>query len=121
MIKVQKELKKGIIYIKVTFRNIFLTLCNFRSKVYCWHCSGVSRFRCSEKSTPLAWQAVSNAFLKKIHDCGLKKAHLVFLGVEKGKEHCLSIFLNDTIRILSIRDKSRFPYNGCRPPKPRSL
>nr|YP_009519336.1 ribosomal protein S11 [Pseudocodium devriesii]AYC65396.1 ribosomal protein S11 [Pseudocodium devriesii] len=121
-----------IIHIKATFNNTILTLTNFQGQVLTWASAGSCGFKGARKGTPFAAKKVVEVFLKKSMDsfwrCSQIKIYVC--GIGPGRESALRGFekIGESTpgrkfpnKILLIREITKIPHNGCRPPKKRRL
>eukprot|EP01039_Chlorochromonas_danica_P010518 gene10518-11650_t len=87
----------------------------------CWSSSGCSGLKGARKSTAFAAQSAAKLAALKAADFGIKKIDIIVKGRGKGRESSIRALKLAGLRILSIEDKTRVPFNGCRPPKRRRL
>ena len=78
-------------------------------------------FKGSKKNTPYAAQmAASNCAVVAV-EAGMKKAEVFVKGPGSGRESAIRTISNSGIEVLSIKDITPIPHNGCRPPKRRRV
>lgn len=111
----------GIVHIKTTFNNTIITVSDLTGNVICWSSSGASGLKGARKATAFAAQIAAKAVTTKCVDLGLKKVDIILKGRGKGRESSIRSFKQAGLRITSIEDKTKIPFNGCRPPKKRRL
>jgi len=78
-------------------------------------------FRGSKKNTPYAAQMAAQDCAKVAHDLGLRKVNVFVKGPGSGRESAIRTLQNSGIDVVSIRDITPIPHNGCRPPKRRRV
>ena len=128
MAKIQRKKKKkvlmsdqGMAHIKATFNNTIITLTDINGNVISWASSGALGFKGSRKSTPFAaGQASEKAALEAI-DLGLKKVKVEVKGPGSGRESAVRSLGVAGLEVLSIKDVTPIPHNGCRPSKRRRV
>jgi small subunit ribosomal protein S11 len=125
-IKIKKKIKKnipsGIIHIQATFNNTLVTVTELNGDTISWASAGSSGFKGARKGTPFAAQMASEkATLKALETTGLKKVDILVKGQGPGRETAIRALQTTGISILSIKDITPVPYNGCRPPKRRRI
>jgi small subunit ribosomal protein S11 len=125
-IKIKKKIKKnipsGIIHIHATFNNTIVTVTELNGDTISWASAGSSGFKGARKGTPFAAQMASEkATLKALETTGLKKVDILVKGQGPGRETAIRALQTTGISILSIKDITPVPYNGCRPPKRRRI
>ncbi len=111
----------GEAHIKASFNNIIISLTNKDGQVVSWSSAGKMGFRGSKKNTPYAAQMAAQDCAKVAHDLGLRKVNVFVKGPGSGRESAIRTIQNSGIDVLSIRDITPLPHNGCRPPKRRRV
>lgn len=119
--KGKKSVAQGIVHIQATFNNTVITITDAAGNALSWSSSGLAGFKGSRKSTPFAAQIAAEDALKKAMEHGLKSAHVLVKGPGAGRESALRAVVAMGIRVMSIRDVTPIPHNGCRPPKKRRI
>jgi len=121
--KEKKVVGSGRVYIQASFNNTIITVTDPKGNVLSWSSSGsLSGFRGAKKSTPFAAQLVSdNAVKKAIDNYGLKEVEVYVKGPGVGRESAIRSIDNSGLKILSIKDITPIPHNGCRPKKRRRV
>ena len=118
--------KKGSIplgkaYIQATYNNTIVTLTDLNGNVLSWSSAGSSGFKGPKKATPYAASIVVRNALEKAADVGLKEVSVLVTGVGQGREGAIRAFNANGVNVLSIKDITPIPHNGCRPPRPRRV
>ncbi len=111
----------GDVHISATFNNIIISITNKSGQVISWSSAGKMGFRGSKKNTPYAAQTASQDCAKVATDAGMKKADVFVKGPGSGREGAIRALSNSGIEIVSIKDVTPLPHNGCRPPKKRRV
>ena len=144
----KKQYNSLVIYIKATFNNILLTLTSEQGQVLTWASAGSCGFKGARKGTPFAAKKVVEMFVKKSTDYFYKcnQIKIYVRGVGPGRENALRGlekigYISPTAKqdkniiskrlplfkkqlsnkIILIREITKIPHNGCRPPKKRRL
>ena len=86
-----------------------------------WASAGVVNFKGSRKSTPFAAQVAAERAAKQAMDMGLQAIDVEVKGPGSGREAAIKSLQAAGLKILSIRDVTPIPHNGCRPPKKRRV
>jgi len=118
--KIQVE-SNGAAYIKATFNNVVITLTDSYGNTIAWSSAGKMGFRGSRKNTPYAATVAANDAAKEAHDLGLRRVDVYVKGPGSGRESAIRALSNAGLEILTIRDTTPIPHNGCRPPKRRRV
>ena len=111
----------GKVFIKATFNNVIVTITDVYGNVISWSSAGRNAFKGSRKNTPFAAQVTAEAAAKEAFDLGLRKVDVFVKGPGSGREAGIRSLQMVGLEILSIRDVTPIPHNGCRPPKRRRV
>ena len=111
----------GKAYVKATFNNVVVTMTDVYGNVISWSSAGRNGFKGSRKNTPFAAQVTAEAASKEAFDLGLRKVEVLVKGPGSGREAAVRSMQTVGLEILSIRDVTPIPHNGCRPPKRRRV
>src|SRR3989339_1895487 len=111
----------GKAFVKATFNNVIVTLTDTYGNVIAWSTAGRNGFKGSRKNTPFAAQVSAEAAAKEAHDLGLRKVDVLVKGPGAGREAAIRALNTAGLEILSIKDQTPIPHNGCRPPKRRRV
>jgi small subunit ribosomal protein S11 len=111
----------GQAHIKATFNNIIISITNSTGQVVSWASAGKMGFRGSKKNTPYAAQMAAQDCAKVAVDAGMKKVEVFVKGPGSGRESAIRTLQASGLDVLSIRDITPMPHNGCRPPKKRRV
>ncbi len=117
----RKSVPEGRACIQATFNNTIVTLTDPNGNVIAWSSSGTSGFKGSRKGTPYAAQLAATNAARKAMEHGLKQVEVIVKGPGSGREAAIRALQSAGISIISIRDVTPIPHNGCRPPKRRRV
>jgi small subunit ribosomal protein S11 len=117
----RKSVPRGRVYIQSTFNNTLITLTDPNGNVVAWGSAGTAGFKGSRKSTPYAAQMAADAAARKAMDHGMRQVDVFVKGPGSGREAAIRSLQGAGLSILSIRDVTPMPHNGCRPPKRRRV
>ena len=117
----KKNIPSGIVYIQSTFNNTIVTITDPGGNVVAWSSPGVHGFKGSRKSTPFAAQLAAEDAAKKAMEHGMKNVEVYVKGPGAGRESALRSLQATGFNILTIKDITPIPHNGCRPPKRRRV
>ena len=119
--KTKKNILNGIAYVQSTFNNTIVSIADTYGNVVSWASAGQKGFKGSRKSTPYAAQVASDAAAVKALEVGMKTLSVEVKGPGSGRETALRALQARGFKILSIKDTTRMPHNGTRPPKKRRV
>ena len=120
---VKKKSKKksvepnGVAHIKATFNNTHITLADSYGNVVAWATAGTSGFKGSRKSTAYAATMAAQKVAAKAMGLGLMRVDVRVKGPGSGRESAIRALAVTGLEVLSIKDVTPLPHNGCRPPK----
>ncbi len=119
--KAQRHVSIGNAYIQATYNNTIVTLSDADGNVLSWSSAGHCGFRGPKKATPYAASVIVKSVIDKAEAFGLKEVHVLVKGVGQGRESAVRALNANGLNVLSIRDMTPIPHNGCRPPRPRRV
>lgn len=119
--KEKKAISSGRAYINATYNNTIVTITDQVGNVISWASAGTCNFKGAKKATPYAAQVIVKKAVDKAKECGLKEVLVYVKGVGTGRESAVRALNANGINILSIKDLTPIPHNGCRPRKPRRV
>jgi small subunit ribosomal protein S11 len=119
--KEKKNISSGVVHIQSTFNNTIISITDPAGNVLSWSSSGVQGFKGSRKSTPFAAQLAAEDAVKKALEYGMKTVEVFVKGPGAGRESALRSLQSAGFNIVSIKDVTPIPHNGCRPPKRRRV
>lgn len=109
------------VYINCSFNNTIITFTDEKGGVIAWSTSGSNGFRGTKKGTPFAAQITASKAAARALEYGVKQAMVLVSGPGSGRETAIRGVAAAGIHIVSIRDITPIPHNGCRPPKARRV
>lgn len=119
--KSRRVVRAGNIFIQSSFNNTIITITDENGGVISWASAGSIGFKGTKKSTPYAAQLAASAAIEKAKAAGFSQAKIFVAGVGSGRESAVRALTNANIEVLSIKDTTPVPHNGCRPKKPRRV
>ena len=117
----RKSVPKGRAYIKSTFNNTIVTLTDPQGNVIAAGSAGTAGFKGSRKSTPYAAGLAAERAAKRAMDNGMRQVDVLVKGPGSGREAAIRSLESAGLSILSIRDVTPMPHNGCRARKRRRV
>lgn len=124
--RTKKSVKLCIAHIKCTFNNTIVTITDLNGNSIAWASAGM-KFKGSKKSTAFAAQLVVELATKLFSDNNnipsesKVDVHVKVKGPGAGRESAIRALQSVGMNILSIKDVTPIPHNGCRPPKRRRV
>ncbi|MES2981942.1 MAG: 30S ribosomal protein S11 [Verrucomicrobiota bacterium] len=119
--KGSKNVSRGIVHVTATFNNTLVSVTDQSGNAIGWSSAGKMGFKGSRKSTAYAAQVVSQDACRQAMGHGLKEVDVRVKGPGSGRESAVRAVQGLGLEILSIRDVTPIPHNGCRPKKARRV
>ena len=119
--RVKKNVERGQAHIQASFNNTIVTLTNAQGSALSWASAGGIGFKGSRKSTPYAAQMAAETATKAALIHGLKTVDVFVKGPGSGREAAIRALAANGLEVISIKDVTPVPHNGCRPPKRRRV
>ncbi len=119
--KIKKNIEKGMAHINSSFNNTIVTLSDTAGNVLSWSSAGELGFKGSRKSTPYAAQSAATEAAKRAMEHGLRIVEVFVKGPGSGREAAIRALSVAGLEVVSIKDVTPIPHNGCRPPKRRRV
>lgn len=117
----RKSVPRGRAYVQSTFNNTLITLTGPNGDVLSWASAGQAGFKGSRKSTPYAAQIAAEQAARRAMEHGLRQVEVFVKGPGSGREAAIRALQASGLIVLSIKDSTPIPHNGCRPPKRRRV
>ncbi len=117
----RKNIESGQAHIQASFNNTLVTLTDLNGNALAWSSAGSLGFKGSRKSTPFAAQMAAEAAAKGAMEHGLKTVEVYVKGPGSGREAAIRALQAAGLEVISIKDVTPIPHNGCRPPKRRRV
>ena len=119
--RVSKNIESGKAHIHSSFNNTIVSISDIQGNVISWASAGGLGFKGSRKSTPFAAGEVAETAAKAAMEHGLKTVEVYVKGPGAGRESAIRSLQTAGLQIVSIKDVTPIPHNGCRPPKRRRV
>lgn len=111
----------GRAYIKATYNNTIISFTDQNGNKLAGSSAGENGFRGPKKATPYAASVIVRRAVEKVQPYGLREVNVYVKGVGLGRESAVRAINANGINILSIKDITPLPHNGCRRRKPRRV
>lgn len=117
----QRRITEGKVYIMASYNNLIITLTDIAGNVLTWISSGNIGFKGSKKATPFAASKVAEGIADRAKKIGIERVSVLIKGVGSGRESAIRSLATHGLDLISIKDVTPIPHNGCRPPKIRRV
>ncbi len=119
--KVKRNVPQGNCYIQAGFGNVIITMTDPKGDTVSWSSAGHLGFKGSRKGTPFAAQMAAEDAAKKAMEAGMRSVDVYLTGPGAGREPAIRALAGVGLKVLSMKDITPIPHNGCRPPKRRRI
>jgi len=116
-----RRMGEGRIYITSTYNNTLITLTDKSGNVLGWTAAGQIGFKGTKKATPFAASKVAEAIAQTTERFGITKIEVFIKGIGSGRDSAVRSLAARGLEVLSIKDLTPVPHNGCRAPKVRRI
>ncbi len=117
----RRTIPHGRAYIYSTFNNTLVSITDPQGNVIASASAGTAGFKGSRKGTAFAAQRAAEQAARRGMDQGLRQVDVMIKGPGAGREAAIRSLQGAGLVVTSIRDVTRIPHNGCRPPKRRRV
>lgn len=119
--RIARQVSNGRAYIQATFNNTIVTLTDQNGDVLSWASAGMVGFKGPKKATPYAATMVVKKAIESAKEYGLQEVNVLVKGIGGGREGAIRALNSNGLLVLSVKDVTPIPHNGCRPPKRRRV
>lgn len=119
--KKKRQVSRGQAHIMATYNNTVVTLTDSTGGALAACSAGQAGFKGPKKATPYAAGIIVKTAVERAKEYGLKDVEVFVKGVGMGREGAIRALYANGLNVLSIKDVTPVPHNGCRPPRPRRV
>lgn len=119
--KTIRQIVHGRAYVQATYNNTIVTLTDLNGNVLASSSAGQNGFKGPKKSTPYAASIIVKKATDKAQAYGLKNVNVFVKGVGSGREAAVRALNTYGLNVISIKDITPIPHNGCRHRKIRRV
>jgi small subunit ribosomal protein S11 len=119
--RVIRQVAHGRAYVQATYNNTIVTLTDLNGNVLASSSAGQNGFKGPKKSTPYAAGVIVKNAVDKVRPYGLKDVNVFVKGIGSGRDAAVRGLNANGLTVLSIKDTTPIPHNGCRQRKPRRV
>ena len=119
--KVIRKVPHGHAYIQATYNNTIVSVTDQNGNVLAWSSAGHCGFKGPKKSTPYAASTIVKSVAEKLKDYGVKELNVYVKGVGSGRDSAIRALNANGFQLVSIKDMTPLPHNGCRARSPRRI
>ena len=119
--KMAKGVTSGIAHIQASFNNTIISITDKQGNALATSSAGAVGYTGAKKSTPFAAQIAATDAARKAKEIGIKEVEVLVKGPGIGRESAIRALQAAGLAVLSIKDVTPVPHNGCRPKKKRRV
>lgn len=116
-----RKVVRGQAHIKASYNNTMLAITDMNGNVLAWSTSGSLGFKGAKKATPYAATKIAETVIEKVKKSGISEVSVFVKGIGGGREAAIRALASKGFNIVSIKDVTPLPHNGCKPPKVRRI
>ena len=119
--KIKRHVPEGRVHILATYNNTIVTITDADGQIIAWNSAGASGFKGARKSTPYAAAIAAQNAVERAKLYGLEKVNVIVCGVGSGREQAIRSLQANGLHVISTKDLTPTPHNGCRRSKARRV
>ncbi len=119
--KAVRQIPQGRAYIHASFNNTIVSITDANGNIVGWSSAGNCGFKGPKKATPFAASVIVKKVFEKVEQFGLKDVHVFLTGIGNGRDAAVRALNTVGFNVLSIKDTTPVPHNGCRPRRARRM
>lgn len=119
--KASRQVSQGCAFIQATYNNTIVTLTDLNGNTLAWSSAGNCGFKGPKKSTPYAASIVVKMAADRVKESGLREVNVFVKGVGTGRDSAIRALNANGFQVLSVKDTTPLPHNGCRARKRRRV
>jgi small subunit ribosomal protein S11 len=116
-----KRIPRGRAYIQASLNNTIVTISDENGNMIAWASSGNCGFKGPKKATPYAASVVVEKVVDAIAPYDMREVHVITKGIGGGRDSAIRTLNTKGLEVLSIKEVTPVPHNGCRPRKARRV
>lgn len=120
-VRAANKILSGRVYVSSSYNNTIITLTNDIGRVLVCKSAGAVGFKGTKKSTSFAASRVAEAIANVCKKIAVEKISVFVKGIGPGRESAVRTLVNQGLNVISIRDITPIPHNGCLPRKRRRV
>lgn len=120
-VKTASKISEGKVFVSSSYNNTILTLTDSRGQVLAWKSAGSVGFKGTKKSTSFAASRVAETIANICKKLMIEKIDVYIRGIGAGRESAVRTLVTQGLNVVSIKDVTPIPHNGCRPKKVRRV
>ncbi len=116
-----KTVSRGKAFIHASINNTIVSVTDEHGNVIAWASAGGCGFRGPKKATPFAASQVIDKLAERLERFNMKEMTVFVTGIGGGRDASLRGLNAKGYSLLSIKDTTPVPHNGCRSRRQRRI
>lgn len=114
--KAAQVVAHGRAYILATYNNTIINFTDTNGNTVTWSSAGKMGFKGPKRSTPYAATVIVKDAANRVRDAhGMREVDVFIKGIGPGRESAIRTLVGAGFEVMSIKDVTPVPHNGCRP------
>lgn len=119
--KVVRQVPHACAYVQATFNNTIVTVTDLNGNAIAWASAGNAGFRGPKKATPYAASVIVKNIAERVAEYGVKELSVFVKGVGQGRDGALRALNASGFNVVTMKDVTAVPHNGCRLKRARRM
>lgn len=119
--KIIRQVPHGCAYIQATYNNTIITMTDLNGNTIAWASAGNCGFRGPKKATPYAASVIVKTVAERAAPYGVRDVSVFVKGVGQGRDGSLRALNANGFNVVTIKDMTSVPHNGCRSKRARRV
>ena len=114
--KKKKAPSTGNVVINATFTNTIIPVTSLSGDTSAWSSGGCTQ-KGARKATAFAAEESAKQVAEKVIAMGMSSVHVILRGPGNGRDAAVKGLAVAGLHVLTLKEDTGVPFNGCRPPK----
>lgn len=119
--KTRRIVPRGLAHVHASYNNTIVAITDPQGNGLAWSSAGHLGFKGPKKATPYVAGLIVRDVVDKVRLVQMKEVDVQVRGIGSGREAAIRALHAQGLQILSIKDVTPVPHNGCRPRKVRRV
>jgi len=119
--KQTRNVESVIAHVKSSFNNTLVSVTTTTGDVLMRGSAGQHGFKGARKGTPFAATQIASKLAKELTGMGVRMVEVNMQGPGSGRDSVVRALQASGLNVMTLRDVTPLPHNGCRAPKKRRV
>jgi|SRR5579862_2945183 small subunit ribosomal protein S11 len=119
--KQTRNVESVIAHVKSSFNNTLVSITTTTGDVLMRGSAGQHGFKGARKGTPFAATQIASKLAKELTGIGVRMVEVNMQGPGSGRDSVVRALQASGLNVMTLRDVTPLPHNGCRAPKKRRV